>query len=106
MMIAALSFFQQKGSFIAFNLMFQLQLVVNYYNQNLIKTVFDCFGLFPQSMFFGGSSFFFYNCYVAEEIFHKNIVAKNRFKNLMDNSMEGILIIKEEIIEYMNDEFM
>jgi hypothetical protein len=31
---------------------------------------------------------------------------KNRFKKIMDNSDEGIIIIKNDIIDYMNDKFI
>lgn len=30
---------------------------------------------------------------------------KNRFKKMMDNSEEGIIIIKDQLIDYINDKF-
>jgi hypothetical protein len=36
----------------------------------------------------------------------QNLIAKNRFKKIMDISEEGIVIIKEQSIEYVNDMFI
>ena len=45
-------------------------------------------------------------CKMAEKGFSQNVIQKNRFKKIMDVSSEGILIIKEETIDYVNDKFI
>ena len=44
--------------------------------------------------------------YLAEKAFCQNMIAISRFKLIMDKSTEGILIIKEQTIEYINDKFI
>ena len=43
---------------------------------------------------------------IAENSYVLDQIQKNRFKKIMDISMEGILIIKEDVIDYVNDKFI
>ena len=36
----------------------------------------------------------------------KHAQTQNRFKKMMDNSCEGILIMEDKIIGYLNDKFI
>jgi hypothetical protein len=47
----------------------------------------------------------YYN-YIAFIEFRSKTKMKNRFKKIMDSSEEGIIIIKDNIIDYMNDKFI
>ena len=47
----------------------------------------------------------YYN-HLAERAFGQNMIVMDRFKQILDKSSEGILIIKEQTIEYLNDKFI
>ena len=47
----------------------------------------------------------YYN-FTAERKFGQNMIVMDRFKQIMNKSSEGILIIKEQTIEYLNDKFI
>ena len=76
------------------------------YNHQLINGLSDIFN-------FGGlmQIFLFTGCislhnYRAERTFGQNMIVMNRFKQLMDKSTEGIIIMNEQTIEYINDKFI
>tara|TARA_B110000285_G_C14755731_1_gene437261 strand:+ start:150 stop:416 length:267 start_codon:yes stop_codon:yes gene_type:complete len=51
----------------------------------------------------GGSIFYYHNKAYID--FRSQRKTKNRFKKIMDNSEEGIIIIKDKTIDYINDKF-
>ena len=76
------------------------------YNHQLINGLNDIFnfgGLLQIVM--GAGCISLYN-YRAERTNGQNIIVMNRFKQIMDKSTEGIIIMNEKTIEYINDKFI
>ena len=47
----------------------------------------------------------FYNSFTSKQI-SENHKLKNRFKKIMDISRDGIIIVNDQTIEYVNDKFI
>ena len=76
------------------------------YNHQLINGLTDIFyfgGLLQ--IIWGAGCISIYN-YRAKRIFDQNMIVMNRFKQIMDKSTEGIIIMNEKTIEYINDKFI
>ena len=93
-----------KGSIIILILMVYLSLSIIFYSQGFLKkfsdfmetiiiTVYFMFGMFTINIIRQGN----------ERKFEQNQIVNNRFKKIMDQSVEGIIIMNDKSIEYIND---
>ena len=93
-----------KGSIIILIVMVYLSLFMIFYSQGFLKkfsdsiepiiiTVYFMIGMFTINFIRQGN----------ERKFEQNQIVNNRFKKIMDQSVEGIIIMNDKSIEYTND---
>ena len=95
-----------RGSYACYLILMILGSTMNKYSQNLIVKPIDSINFLLVTLVLIFAGFTSYYTLVLWERINKNNIAKNRFKKIMDMSEEGIVIIKEKTIEYVNDQFI
>ena len=76
---------------------------IDKYAGNLINSFGDIWNFSHMFVFFIFSFIPLYYNYDSDMRYRVTQIAKNRFKKVMDNSSERIVVIKDEKIVYVND---
>ena len=76
------------------------------YSLGLVNKVEDLFNPMPIVIFICVAGFASYHHHASNLDYRSQRKTKNRFKKIMDNSEEGIIIVKDKIIDYINDKFL
>jgi hypothetical protein len=102
------TFYNERGSYLIFLSLLYIGFVINKYYNNLIKEPMDLFNLLVLLLVTSEFLFFIiYRRFYGSKIFSDRINTINRFKKIMSQSEEGIVIFKDKnTIEYLNDKFI
>ena len=76
------------------------------YSFGKIKKMTDFIGFGNLLLLVMASIFVGYVNKITGERFTQNQIQKNRYKKMLDISIDGIVIIKEKTIDYINDKFV
>ena len=100
------SFYNIRGSYLWFLIILSTASVVSKYAYNQIISPGDLLNPFLLIMIVVATLFTYYFNKETDNGIRQNAIIKNRFKKIMDLSNEGIVIVKDQKIEYVNDKFI
>ena len=97
-------FFNIRGSILVFVVMCSINLVIVFYSNGFFKL--DVNDFLVVIYFFLLACFIGQFTYIQSCEFKSHNIVQNRFKKIMDQSEEGIIIMNDQTIEYINDTFI
>jgi hypothetical protein len=106
MTVFMFSFYNIRGSYLWFLIILSTASVVSKYAYNQIISPGDLLNPFLLIMIVVATLFTYYFNKETDNGIRQNAIIKNRFKKIMDLSNEGIVIVKDQKIEYVNDKFI